>query len=258
MSRKSFKAVCIVLGCVIACCGWAAVANAAAISLNFAADAYAVGSDAAGVVSVGNWNDVPLAQQTNMALKDSTGVTVSGLTFSTSETFAYTDSAYWPNGANFAQAGNTNMMQAQIYHSWNGVVNLQFNGTIPYSKFDIYAYYNVNVENTQRISILDGSSNSLGLSQLGHEEAVSDTAFVLSDGVGGNNANYVKFSGLTSTNVPTNFIIRAEGVSSTTWGGAFGALSGLQIVESVPEPSTLLLVVSGLIGLLAYAWKKRK
>ena len=38
------------------------------------------------------------------------------------------------------------------------------------------------------------------------------------------------------------------------------ALSGAEIstLASVPEPSTILLLTTGLIGLLAYAWRKRK
>lgn len=261
MSRKSFKQVCVLLVLGIVCFGWTAVASAEAISLNFVGSSgfagYAVGSDAAGVVSVGNWNDVPIAQQTNMPLKDSTGATVSGLTFSTSEAFQFSGSAYGPNGASFAQTGNTNMMQAMIYHSGGQAVDLTFNGTVPYNTFDIYVYYNAALANTQRVSILGGSGNSLGLSQLAYESAGSDTAFVLSDGVGGNNANYVKFAGLTSANVPTNFIIQAQGTSSSAFGGPFGGFCGLQIV-SVPEPGTLVLLGTALLGLLAYAWRKRK
>ena len=32
----------------------------------------------------------------------------------------------------------------------------------------------------------------------------------------------------------------------------------LLTLAPVPEPSTLLLVVSGLVGLLAYAWRRRR
>jgi hypothetical protein len=30
------------------------------------------------------------------------------------------------------------------------------------------------------------------------------------------------------------------------------------LIESVPEPTTLVLLATGLFGFLAYAWRKRK
>ena len=39
--------------------------------------------------------------------------------------------------------------------------------------------------------------------------------------------------------------------SSTAWVDNFS-------VTGVPEPSTLGLLITGLLGLLAYAWRKRK
>ena len=38
----------------------------------------------------------------------------------------------------------------------------------------------------------------------------------------------------------------------------FGEGLTLSITIAVPEPSTLGLLISGCIGLLAYAWRKRK
>jgi hypothetical protein len=32
----------------------------------------------------------------------------------------------------------------------------------------------------------------------------------------------------------------------------------MDVVKAVPEPSTLALLAGGLLGLIAYAWRKRK
>ena len=73
------------------------------------------------------------------------------------------------------------------------------------------------------------------------------------------NDNYVKFTGLTPD---------ASGYldGNKYWGplgsdGTYNAVfNGLQIVETgtVPEPGTIILLATGLLGLLAYAWRKRK
>jgi hypothetical protein len=34
--------------------------------------------------------------------------------------------------------------------------------------------------------------------------------------------------------------------------------AGIQAVHPIPEPSTIVLLGTGLFGLLAYAWRKRK
>ena len=230
-----------------------------AISLNFASDvgafesppttATAVGANTAGVVPVGNWNDIPLAQQTTLALKDSLGATVSGLTLSTAQTFVFSPSAYdsWATNNNFTSAGDNAMMRGHIYHPvGNGPVDLTFNGTIPYTNFDVYVYYHGgSVAQTTRFSILDGSGASLGLSQLGKEVTggAVQSSFVQSDGTGGNAANYVKFSNLTSASVPTNFRVRVG-------EGAYPLINGVQIVNtaSANPPTQLAYAVVPGIG----------
>jgi hypothetical protein len=50
--------------------------------------------------------------------------------------------------------------------------------------------------------------------------------------------------------------------SGARWGGTEpyfykGQIAGLTL-ESVPEPSTIVLLITGMVGLLAYPWRKRK
>jgi hypothetical protein len=221
--------------------GLASTASAAAISLNFGTGANGtppVGSQIAGFVPEGNWNDIPLAQQTNAALKDDSGATVSGFTLSTAETFSFSGSAFTAGGVNFANPGDTTMMTGHIYHGGGAPVDLTFNGSVPYALFDLYIYYNSGaINNTQTLSI-----PSLGLSEDGSELPGGDTAFVLSTGL--NNANYVVFKGLTAASLPSSFIVRAQGSVDRTGGGPYGYINGLQFV-SVPEPATLSVLALG-------------
>lgn len=68
---------------------------------------------------------------------------------------------------------------------------------------------------------------------------------------------------LMTSNVPTSFTsglfeiglgLNATGTHGNT--GFVGQLDYMRI-ESVPEPSTIMLTVAGMLGLLAYAWRKR-
>jgi hypothetical protein len=53
----------------------------------------------------------------------------------------------------------------------------------------------------------------------------------------------------------TNFGI----VATTYWNNDYVTLSNFSVTQgTVPEPSTLVLLTCGFIGLLAYAWRKRK
>lgn len=232
-----------------------AVVQAAAISLNFApSGTTAVGANAAGVVFVGNWNDVPLDQQSlpNLALKDDTGATVPGLTLQTTQTYAFNSSAFSASNVFFPNPGNTAMMRGHIYHAKTTPVDLIFTGSIPYAKYDVYVYYNANQTQTQTFSILNSAFGSLGLSQTGAESSASDSTFVQSNNAG-NNANYVLFSGLTSADVPTNFVIRASN------GGNYNYINGLQIVEvPVPEPGTSVLMMGALAGLAMFRRRRNK
>ncbi len=61
----------------------------------------------------------------------------------------------------------------------------------------------------------------------------------------------------TGTNVTYNGLLGLDTLNSV--GGSFESIPYVgPPPPPVPEPSTLALLVSGMIGLLAYAWKKRK
>lgn len=250
MFASKMKLVLVFL-CALFVLQQASRASAEAISLNFYGNVYPVAGQTpptAGVVQVGNWNEIdPSVVHTNTALVNSSNASV-GLTYSSA---VYATST---GVANFgAGTGNTNMMTGIEYST--GIVDAVFTGT-PYDMFDLYVYYNVSLYNQQEFSVLDSTGATTIASKLGYEQTEADAAFVESNGLaydaGGNLANYVKFS-LTSAELDTGFIIRADGVM----GGAYGSMSGIQFVQT-PEPSTLMLLATGVIGLLCYAWRKRR
>ncbi len=85
-------------------------------------------------------------------------------------------------------------------------------------------------------------------------EAPGDTTTVFGDSISknGSNVRYVKFTNL----VP----FAGHYDPDPTYHGGYNdmiSLSEIQFV-TVPEPATTVMLVSGIAGLLAYAWRKRK
>jgi hypothetical protein len=227
-----------------------------AISINLASDAQPgtnVGANPAGVVRSTNWNDFLLAKQTGAPLKNNAGATVPGLTLTTDETFAYPASAF-DSGANFANPGDTALMRGHVYHGGNANVDVHVDGTIPYATYDVYVYYNSGgVPNTQTLSLLASDLSDLGITATVSEVPGVDSIFVESTNPTVN-ANYVKFSGRNNIDLP-GFVLRAQN-AGTPNSNQYGYINGIQIVSTVPEPSTFVLLVIG-GAVFASRWRRR-
>ncbi len=85
-------------------------------------------------------------------------------------------------------------------------------------------------------------------------EAPGDTITVFGDSISksGSNVRYVKFTDL----VP----FAGYYVEDTSYHGGSNGMISLSEVQfvTVPEPTTTVMLVSGIAGLLAYAWRKRR
>ncbi|MBU4273351.1 MAG: PEP-CTERM sorting domain-containing protein [Planctomycetes bacterium] len=76
-----------------------------------------------------------------------------------------------------------------------------------------------------------------------------------SGGVLTEGGNYAKFINLAPDG--SNQIVISAIATGTPGVLDIITFNGLQLV-AVPEPSTVVLLVTGLIGLLCYAWRKRR
>jgi hypothetical protein len=121
-----------------------------------------------------------------------------------------------------------------------------FVGLNPASTYDLYVYNTGNGASVYLPTVYTLNGDNAGkLTATGQNVGVSPENWALGK-------NYVKFTGITG--------VTAASLTMNNGGlSAFGtAVSGLQLVQEVPEPSTLVLLAVSLAGLLAYAWRKRR
>ena len=181
----------------------------------------------------------------NIATPDKSSATLTGLVFS--DNTAATGVSIQLNGVySFTPGGSPalNLFNGQINAATAETpsvpyVSLDVKGLDDSKKYDLYLY-------SARAALspdpTDFTINGVTQSLPGSNNTAS---FVLG-------ANYVKFLEQSPTSGALNITF-----GGGAWGGVF---SGMQVVgvTATPEPGTLTLLVVGLFGLLAYAWRKRK
>ncbi|MGC6464871.1 MAG: PEP-CTERM sorting domain-containing protein [Akkermansiaceae bacterium] len=215
--------------------------NAASIGINFGSgrnnSALAAG-DSAGVVPQANWNNAPGASG-NLAVLNGDEGAASGasLTWATDEQWSIGGPAADPNGTllnGWISANNSNAPDATVSIA-----------SIPYATYDLYVYTNhdratEDVDLTGPFGTFRIHENDTDI--LSAVSWVQQTA--TADGDASQAGNYALFSGLTATNLDL-ILAPAGGEGSVDRG----AITGIQIVEVIPEPSSsLLLALAGLIG----------
>jgi len=185
------------------------------ISVNLARNDFPaafVGDNEAGVVRVGNWNELNLSNGTMLSnLKDDLGAATTAQVESLNPYDLY--------GAipiNMGNAGDNGLLLGHLYRP-QGMTSVAFTG-IPYAEYDLYVYYNANQTGTISFTIC-GTTNSL----IGLDIAGADSAFVESDGV--INGNYVVFRGLTASDVTI------DAMPGTNY---YSYMNGFQVVSTRP------------------------
>ena len=242
----------IKLLCFVAAAGFVTVAlalpnfhgearAAGVISINFFGDnrgSTVPAGELAGVVPRANWNEVSGGggsnggtqppQTLDPLVDDDNASTTAKLELDNNLTFTAT-----PNFS-VNPTGNNAMMGGHSYDSAFQPVPLIFTD-IPYPEYDLYIYFNSGaVDQTQTFDV-----NATGQSVTVYEAPGDDTGFVLSDGMGNNDSNYVIIPDVNTANIT----LTAQGAS-----GQFGYFNGIQIVA--PEAFAVVgdLTGDGFVG----------
>ena len=157
--------------------------------------------------------------------------------------------------AGMGSSGSNNLLDdgGQMWQTtWPYRADLYLTGLSTSQKYDLYLYA------TAGATAYGTAFTIGGVTQL--TAGGNDTSFVKGGSTLVTGSNYVLFHNLMS-DADGNIYIAAYSNSIITGiangGSDSGPINGLQLV-SVPEPGTLVLLAVGLVGLLAYAWRKRR
>lgn len=136
----------------------------------------------------------------------------------------------------------TNGIFAGDVYSQGHTIEINFTD-IPFATYDIYVYADNIDSGAHAISAYSGNvqqGSTLWLSTPSFPSTTYAQGTSTNQGSPTNPANYVVFSGLTGSSVTID-------LSSTS---QFALLNGIEIVSSVPEPTSVLLLVGGMTWLL--------
>ena len=247
--------------------GLTVTANAASISMNFGPSRGDDGpgvnnaeaphnnvlssTTSAGVVPSTNWNDKTEAKHGNSAVADDSGTLL---------TTTVSVQTSWTNGVvdHDTTDGNNILMNGGLDNG-GGPQGATIVG-VPYSLYDVYIYFdggNTNKSGTYTVNDTDNGDAVLA-TQNAYDRGTWGGTFVEAStvGIGGTGldangdpvgSNYVHFTGLTAPNIK----VLATAFNHPGEGTPRAPINGIQIVESIPEPSSMMLALLGLIGFVS-------
>jgi len=190
-----------------------------------------------------HWNVWQLAASYNPVM-DSTG-TSTGMTVTQT---APNNGAYKNSLGTAMDAGTTYLMgdyQALYGLPSVSAVTYTFSGLVPTTAFQIVCF------GADDDSTHGGTVFTLATANGGATASTSGVDRKISSGAG---VAYVSLNGTADAN---GYLTLTANVnkSTATWAG----INGFQLQATVvPEPGTLALLATGLVGLLCYAWRKRR
>lgn len=117
------------------------------------------------------------------------------------------------------------------------------------------------------LSLADGASMKFDLDTVSDSDMVSMTSSALS--LNGQEFSDFTFMALSGFGIGDYTLIDAGSVTGSLGANVSGSIGGytstlhisgsdLMLNVAIPEPGTLVLTILGLLGLIAYAWRKRK
>jgi hypothetical protein len=213
-----------------------------------------------GVLSQSNWNNVGTkwgnTDGGNTGLKNDSG---NPTTAAVGIAATGAGTCWWVSGP---ATGLSNLLVGPWGGNGGGRVNVITD--IPYANYDIIGYVNQPYGGNMN-AWLDGNPGSPAQSNA--HAAGSDYYFSPTEGSPG----FVQITNTTPGTYPAgNYVVWSglSGTSQALWvdvvglsGGAYSdynrMISGFQVVE-VPEPSTVVLIIAGVFGLLACVWRRQR
>jgi len=248
---------------VVAMTGWQ-VASAGIVSVNF----YKVkngnhklltAAESTGVVDAANWNNVKGKTASN--LKDDSGTnTTVGLAVNN-------DGQYW-----FRGSGNAIIQKMETgYISTAGKSSfvITLSGLDASKTYDLYAYMGVTDRAAATVemgaAVNSGATKWIRSVREGHwKTGVLETSFVsttydteLEAHNSTTDSNYIKFTGV-APNLSNELVLTIYPDATLASSKNLASVRGFQIVEAVPEPASIFLLLFGGLGLIGIRRQNRR
>jgi len=154
---------------------------------------------------------------------------------------------YWTNGAPFTAA------DALAYNVW------QADGMYGIGEYVKYCGYDYKTLYTQHIYV-SSSSFPLGFTYPQYQAEIDAGRPVLIQVEGHTMLGYGYDAANNLVDVYDTWAPNGQNPGTMTWGGAYSGMNqwGVVVMDPVPEPSTIVLLVAGACGLCIYGFRRRK